>query len=366
VQARGVGAEVISEYELWLAQKLGVAGDRIVLNGPARSQRALETAVAIGALVQVNHREEIPVVGRIARALGKRCRVGLRIAPAGGWGGQFGEPIGEALAGYRELQACRDLEIVALHVHLGAELASVEAVRGLVQEVMDFDALLRAQLGITVEIVDFGGSLACPTVSHYAARDLRLNRALGVDLRPRLPEKVLSIEEYVRVIVREVEARCTRDGRERPRLFCEPGRALTSNTQLLLCSVIGLKASGAGGLAHAILDAGINIAEPLRGEYHQIFAAGAPRRGERRYRLVGPICTPMDTLAWSLRFTEIEAGDVLAIMDAGAYFVPFSTSFSFPQPAIVMLDGEEVSLVRRAETFEDLVHRDIGVQRSFE
>jgi diaminopimelate decarboxylase len=359
LHARGVGAEVISEYELWLAQKLGVAGDRIVLNGPGRSRRALEIATEIGALVQVNHREEIPALAQIARSLGKRCRVGLRIAPAGGWGGQFGEPVAKALAAYREIEALRELDIVALHVHLGAELSSATAVRSLVREVMDFDARLRAELAITVEIIDFGGSLACPTVSHYGERELRLNRALGVDLRPRPPETVLRIEEYVRVIVSEVEARCAREQRPRPRLFCEPGRSLTSDTQLLLCRVTGLKASGAGGPTHAILDAGINIAEPLRSEYHQIFTADPPRSHERRYRLVGPICTPMDTLAWSLRFPELAPGDVLAIMDAGAYFVPFATSFSFPQPAIVMLDGDRVSLVRRAETFEDLVRRDI-------
>jgi diaminopimelate decarboxylase len=66
----------------------------------------------------------------------------------------------------------------------------------------------------------------------------------------------------------------------------------------------------------------------------------------------------MDTLAWSWRLPELQPGSVLAIMDAGAYFVPFATSFSFPQPAIVLVDGPEVRLARRAERFDDLVRRD--------
>jgi diaminopimelate decarboxylase len=109
---------------------------------------------------------------------------------------------------------------------------------------------------------------------------------------------------------------------------------------------------------HAILDAGVNIAEPVRGEYHQIFVAGPEPATQAAYRLVGPICTPMDTLAWSWRLPTLQQGSSLCIMDAGAYFVPFATSFSFPQPAAVMIDGSNVKVVRRAEQFEDLVRRD--------
>jgi diaminopimelate decarboxylase len=186
-----------------------------------------------------------------------------------------------------------------------------------------------------------------------------LNRSLGVDLEPRKPEAVLGIREYVDVIVRTVEECCARDGWTRPRIFVEPGRAVTSSAQLLLCRVSTLKASGADGLIHAVLDAGINVAEPMRGEYHEIFVAGPRSRGERTYRLVGPICTPMDTLAWARRLPELAPADVLSIMDTGAYFVPFSTSFSFPQPGIAWVENGRAILIRRPESFEDLVRRDV-------
>ena len=77
-----------------------------------------------------------------------------------------------------------------------------------------------------------------------------------------------------------------------------------------------------------------------------------------RYRLAGPICSPGDVLSWSALLPELAIGDALAIMDAGAYFVPFATSFSFPRPAIVMVDGSDVHLLRRAETFEDIIALD--------
>src|SRR5262249_29957116 len=109
----------------------------------------------------------------------------------------------------------------------------------------------------------------------------------------------------------------------------------------------------------AILDVGINLAECRRNEFHKLFPA--TRMNEVRnqlYRLAGPICSPGDVLSWSTSLPTLAVGDALAIMDAGAYFVPFATSFSFPEPAIVMLDESKIRLLRRAETFTHLVALD--------
>ena len=109
----------------------------------------------------------------------------------------------------------------------------------------------------------------------------------------------------------------------------------------------------------AVLDAGMNLAESARHEYHQLFPVnkyGAP--ATHSYALAGPICTPADVLYPAVELPELVPGDSLVIMDAGAYFVPFATSFSFPQPAIVMVDDGEVELLRRAERFADLVALD--------
>jgi diaminopimelate decarboxylase len=108
-----------------------------------------------------------------------------------------------------------------------------------------------------------------------------------------------------------------------------------------------------------VLDAGINLAESVRSEYHQLLPVaryGEPLR--HVHSVVGPICSPMDTLYPAVRLPALEAGDSVAIMDAGAYFVPFSTSFSYPRPAVVMLDGGRVTLLRRRETFDDLARYD--------
>lgn len=364
LHARGIGAEVVSEYELWLALKLGVPPERIVFNGPGRSVESLNLAIAQGVLIQLNNREEAPLVAKLAHAQRAKARVGVRVVTPSGWTGQFGEPIasGAALACFHEVQRMPDLNLVAVHCHQGGEIATLAALRQVLEPVVGFLGQLRAELGFNPEIVDLGGSLASPTVTHLTRQELALNRVFGADLLPRAPEDVLTIRSYLTHLVAAIADDARHAGIRCPRIFVEPGRAMTGNAQLLLCRVMNLKAGAAGAPTHAVLDAGINVAEPLRSRYHQIFPV-APAMGRPRapYRLVGPICTPMDVLYPSWDFPELQRGEALAIMDSGAYFVPFSTSFSYPQPGIVALGRTSERLVRRRETFDDLVRRDLSI-----
>lgn len=361
LHANGIGAEVVSDYELWLALALGVPPERIVFNGPGRTEESLRLAIARGILIQLNNREEAPVVAKLAHAQRVKARVGIRVVTPTGWQGQFGEPIasGAALASFHDVQRMPDLSLVAVHCHQGGEIATEGALRQVLDPVVGFLGQLRAELGFSPEIVDLGGSLASSTVAHLTRQELALNRVFGADLLPRPPEQVLTIRGYLAQITHAIEADCHAAGVPRPRIFVEPGRAMSGNAQMLVCRVLNLKQGAGDAPTHAVLDAGVNIAEPLRSRYHQIFPV-APAEGRPRtpYRLVGPICTPMDVLYPSWDFPELRRGDALAIMDSGAYFVPFSTSFSYPQPGIVAVGHGSERLVRRRETYEDLVRRD--------
>jgi diaminopimelate decarboxylase len=361
MHARGVGAEVISAYELWLALRLGVAPADIIYNGPVKSDDSLRTAIAREVhLINANHREELTRISTIAHEVGKRPRIGLRVSPSGGWAGQFGTSIasGEALDALRE--ACSDsaLDVCALHAHLGSPIRSADTARSFVREVMEFSEHARKAFGFVAEEIDFGGSLGIPTVAGLGEREKRFNMTFLGELTPPSPEAALAIRDYVRVVCDEVATCAKRFGRDAPKIILEPGRAMTGNTQLLLTTVHSIKTTREPPLT-AILDAGINLAQSVQSEYHQVFAATKANQERRHaYRLAGPICSPGDVLYWSYRLPQLEPGDPLLIADAGAYFVPFATSFSFPQPAIVMIDGGRVTLLRRAERFEDLIALD--------
>ncbi len=357
----GIGAEVISEYELWLALKLGVPADRIVFNGPAKSIAAIHEAVAQDLLLlNVNHREEIDVVAKVARALGKRPRIGIRVAASSGWSGQFGLPIdqGEAFAAIKQVHESSALQFTAIHCHVGGMVRNSQQVLGYVGEVLALADRVRNELGVELAILDFGGSLATPTVAGISEFDRKLSMAFQAPVPAPVPDATMRIREYVRCVVEKVEAHYAAAARPCPRVFFEPGRAMTGDAQILIASVLSLNASGPSP-GWAILDAGINLAEPTRSEFHNILPASRMHHErDLGYRLAGPICSPGDVLSWSALLPELAIGDALAIMDAGAYFVPFATSFSFPRPSIVMVDGSDVHLLRRAETFEDIIALD--------
>ncbi len=362
LHALGLGAEVISHYELWLARQLGVPPEHIVFNGPGKSEEAVREAILAGIqLLNLNHREEIAVVSRIAGQLDCLLRVWVRVIVGDGWSGQFGVPVegGHALAAYEEALRASHLDVVGLHAHRGGMIRSEQELVSFVNPVLAFADQLYERLGLSLEVLNFGGSLATPTVAPLSAREVRLSRALQRDLTPPDPESALSIDRYVAVLVGLVEEFFHSRGRPRPRLFIEPGRAVTGDAQMLLASVMATKDDGEKKFA--ILNAGVNLAESCRSEYHQLFAADRTQpRATRVHTIVGPICTPGDTLYWAARMPSLEPGDSVLIMDAGAYFVPFATSFSFPRPPIVLIDSGAVTLLRRGERFEDLVGYDQG------
>ncbi|APR82697.1 Diaminopimelate decarboxylase [Minicystis rosea] len=352
----GVGAEVVSPYELWLALRLGVDPGRIIYNGPGKTRSAARTIVENDLLlVNFNHREEIGLIAQAAAELGKRPAVGLRVATSESWSGKFGVPIagGQALAAYEEALSHSSLRVVGLHAHRGTAIGDAETLDRFLREVLGFCDELHARLGLAVELLDLGGSLTVPTVLPLDGPPL----PLAEQVRRRL-----SIEAYLDAVVGQVEDHFRRARRTPPRILLEPGRALTGDTQMLLCRVSSLHAAG-DEPTHAILDAGENLAHILHREYHEIFHVerwGEP--AETAYTLDGPTCSPMDVLREGVRLPRLRIGDTLAIMDAGAYLVSFSNSFCFPQPGVVMLEEGRETLVRRAETFADMIDRDSCVE----
>lgn len=361
LHAMGMGAEVISEMELDLALRLGVPGSRIIYNGPAKSNRSLRVAMAAGVLlININHRGELLRVAEMARESGLRPRVGIRVTGRKGWSAQFGTPIRgrAALTLFEEALGLPELDVVGLHMHRGALLHTEAELREFTDELLAFADVLHTRLGWSPEIIDAGGSLGLPSVRTFSTRQMRLSRGFGIEIGAPDPAATLSVAEYAARLRAMVTAHFESRARHLPHLVVEPGRAIAGNAQLLLTSVIGLREAGDGGLL-AILDAGINIAGIMRTERHQIFLASPPADGAaQRYRLVGPICQPGDVLVDTIWLPPLRIGDVLAIMDSGAYFEPDSTVFSFPRPGTLALDGGETRWLRRPETLADVIARD--------
>lgn len=359
----GAWAEVISHFELWLALQLGVAPGRIVFNGPGKTLAGLELAVASGvSIINVDNQDEIDAIARLSRVHGRRQRVGVRVITSVGWSSQFGLSIrsGAALHAFERIHCNEHLQPAGLHLHLGTGIRDIAVYAQAVREALQFAQALRKRLGIQLEMLDLGGGFGVPTVRPFSAWDMRLmehgHRARATDV-----SSAASIDAYGRTIGEMLAQHYPAGAGEMPLLFLEPGRALTSSAQVLLLEVLAIKPSGEGRPT-AICNGGRNIAMPLGYEYHEIFAAAkAQEKGELRYDLFGPLCHPGDVLMKAKLLPRLEVGDTLAIMDAGAYFVPNEMNFSNPRPAAVMVEGGQATLIRAREAFEALVARDRAI-----
>jgi diaminopimelate decarboxylase len=266
------------------------------------------------------------------------------------------------LASFRRAKDIENIELVGIHAHRGIKIREASEIRSHVKEILDFTRQLKTELGFSPRILNFGGSLSSPTVKSISELDRRMSVTFLAEVSPPDPDDCLSITDYTSLVLEMVYRHCENSGTDAPVVFFEPGRAMTSNTQLLLCSVMNTKESP-DDFTYAVLDGGINIAEAASTEYHQIFLANKFNlQNKITYRLVGPICTPGDILYYAKKLPRLESGDTLAIMDSGAYFVPFETSFSFVRPKIIMLQDGKVELVREAEDFSGMVQRDVTFQ----
>ena len=357
----GAWAEVISHFELWLALELGVAPGKIVFNGPGKTLAGLELAVALGvSMINVDSVEEIESIRYLAEKHGRRQRVGVRIITSVGWSSQFGLSIqsGAALRAFERICASPEhIEPAGLHLHLGTGIRDIAMYVQAVREVLRFADVLRRTLGIEIQTLDLGGGFGVPTVRPFSAWDMRL---MDNGHCPRVTDvsRVPSIEHYGRAIGQLVAQHYPPSDKNAPLLFFEPGRALTSSAQTLLLRVLAIK-PGIGGRLVAICDGGKNIALPLGYEYHEIFAAAdAEGKAEMTYDLFGPLCHPGDVLMKGKRLPRLIVGDVIAVMDAGAYFIPNQMNFSNPRPAAVMVNRGEAAVIRSREAFEDIVAHD--------
>jgi diaminopimelate decarboxylase len=356
----GAAAEVISHFELWLALELGVAPERIIFNGPAKTPAALDLAVRRGIkLINIDGAAEIRQIDERAAHYGRKQRVGVRIVTSVGWSSQFGFSIadGAAMEAFRQIQACRHLEPCALHLHLGSGLHDARIYFQASREAVGFALRLRAELGVAIEHLDLGGGFNVPTVRQLSGLDQKFLDH-GFPIRPPRAAETPTPVEFAAGIVSLLEELLPRGDGRLPELILEPGRAITSGAQCLLLSVLALK-PGDRRERYAIVDGGKNLTVPLGYEYHELFAAGRMNgTPPGRYTVFGPLCHPHDIVARHRDLPGLEVGDVLAVMDAGAYFIPNQMNFSNPRAAAVMITGGVPKVIRGQETFEDVVRLD--------
>jgi diaminopimelate decarboxylase len=345
---QGSGFDIVSGGELErLLEVNKKAARRVVFSGVGKTAPEIDLALAAGILIfNVESESEVALLAERARKRKVRARVALRVNPdvfaethpyisTGLREHKFGIDIKLARQVYQEAKRSRFLDPIGISVHIGSQIqtaepfgAALEAVASLIQE-------LKTD-GIEIKFVDAGGGL-------------------GIDYLPSSSafDPAVAIEKYAAALERSL-------GGLEVRLLLEPGRFLVAQAGTLLARVLYVKRNGAK--TFVITDAGMNdlIRPALYQAYHEIVpvtrdAASKPAIVD----IVGPVCESGDFFARDRSLPEVKEGDLVAILDAGAYGMSLSSNYNTrPRPAEVLVEGKRARLIRRRETIQDLTRQE--------
>ncbi|PYO21284.1 MAG: diaminopimelate decarboxylase [Candidatus Rokuibacteriota bacterium] len=336
----GAGADIVSGGELFRALRAGFPPSRIIFSGVGKTRDEMRDALEAEILMfNVESLSELRTLDEVARELGVRAPVALRVNPdvdpqthpyiaTGLKTSKFGIPFAQALEAYEEAASLKGVEVVGADMHIGSQLTKAAPFADAVARLASLVKALRER-AIAIRTVDVGGGLGIrhreetpPTHREYAMALLPALRELGVTV------------------------------------LLEPGRSIVGNAGVLLTRVLYRKDTG--NKKFVVIDAAMNdlIRPPLYDSYHEVRPVSEARLGgpTEKVDVVGPICESGDFLAKDRELARTEEGDLLAVMSAGAYGFAMASNYNTrPRAAEVLVDGNRYTIVRRRETYEDLV-----------
>jgi diaminopimelate decarboxylase len=313
-----------------------------VFSGVGKTAEEIDLALAAGILIfNVESESELALLAERAARRKVRARVALRVNPdvfaethpyisTGLREHKFGIDIKAARPVYQEAKRSRYLDPVGISVHIGSQIQNAEPFGAALDGVVELIRELQGD-GIGIKFVDAGGGL-------------------GIDYRGSDFDPAVQIGKYAAALEGALK------GLE-GRLLLEPGRFLIAQAGTLLARVLVVKRNGSK--TFVVTDAGMNdlIRPALYQAYHEILpVVRNPSAKPGVVDIVGPVCETGDFFARDREMPAVEEGDLVAILDTGAYGMSLSSNYnSRPRPAEVLVEGKRARLVRRRETLRDLV-----------
>ncbi len=350
LRERGSGFDVVSGGELHRALAAGADPAKIVYAGVGKTDREIVEAfdARIG-LFNVESESELEVLNRLACERGVTAVAALRVNPnvdarthafttTGTVDTKFGVALDRALAVFESSREAAGVRLCGIHVHIGSPVRDVDAHARSVSRALELCDQLRAA-GHTIDTIDIGGGYG----AYYGDEDMPAPADYAAALAPLLRDAGL-------------------------RVIIEPGRAIAANAGVLLTRVLHVKETRSRRFV--IVDASMTdlVRPALYGAYHFIWpvnpgayvptsrAPEQPLEGLVRCDVVGPVCESGDFLARERLLPPVRRGDVLAVFTAGAYAMTMASQYnSRPRAPEVLVSGATPHLIRRRETYEDLL-----------
>ena len=334
----GGGFDIVSAGELFRALKAGADPKKIVFSGVGKKKAEIEYALNAGILMfNVESEQELTVLNEVARGVEKKAPISLRVNPdvdpkthpyisTGMKKSKFGIDIKRSLEVYKRALSLTHLEVIGVDCHIGSQLTTIPPFVDALSRVKVFVEALRKE-GARIRYLDLGGGL-------------------GIRYKDEEPPHP---EEYAGALIQGLRGLDVT-------LILEPGRVVVGNAGILVTEVLYLKEGEEK--TFVIVDGGMNdlIRPALYGSYQAIRPV-VERKGEMIVAdVVGPICESGDFFAKDRKIPRPQEGDLLAVMSAGAYGFTMSSNYnSRPRAPEILVDGDNFHVVRKRESFEDLI-----------
>jgi diaminopimelate decarboxylase len=344
--ARGAGFDIVSGGELERVMAAAPdAVERVVYSGVGKTAAEIDLALKAGILeFNVESEAELDLLAARARKIKCKARFALRVNPdvfadthpyisTGLREHKFGIDIRQALRIYKKVSRSRWLEAHGVSVHIGSQIRSAEPFGKAMARVSRLVGQLRRE-GITIDAIDAGGGL-------------------GIDYHAGSFDAAAKVAEYAAALDDGL-------GGFEGRLLVEPGRFLVAQAGALVARVLQVKRNGRK--TFVIVDAAMNdLIRPALYQAHHEIVLVRPRAGRARtVDVVGPVCETGDFFARDRKLRPVEPGDLVALLDAGAYGMAQSSNYNTRlRPAEVLVEGAKARLIRRRETMADLLRPEI-------
>lgn len=336
----GSGADVVSGGELRAALQCGIPAERIVFSGVGKTDEEIAAGVAAGILAfNAESEREIEKIDAIARGRGAVARVALRVNPdidakshpyisTGLRQNKFGVDIGRAREMFEKARRLAGVRMVGIQAHIGSQIVEAGPLTATARELSGLAEALAAA-GFSVETLDIGGGIG-------------------------IGDAAISPEAYAAAVLPSLAGRSFR-------VLIEPGRAIAGPAGALLTRVLYVKEER--GKTFVVADAGMNdlLRPALYQAAHRIENVDSvPNDRAVTADIVGPVCETADCFQRDAELRRAEEGELLAIRDVGAYGFAMASNYNFrPRPAEVLVEKDAAHLVRRRETFEDLIRPEV-------
>jgi diaminopimelate decarboxylase len=357
----GAGFDIVSGGELYRVIAAGGDPAKCTFAGVGKSRTEIEYALEQRVYsFNVESEAELEHVGRIAGEKETRAPIALRVNPdvdphtheyisTGSHENKFGIALDRIGAIYEQAAKMRNVEILGIQMHIGSQIAEAKPFASAIGKVAPLVRELKSKYGI--KFLSVGGGMG---IIYQRA----LESGSGKWWNDHRSESfAFSVRDYAGAIVpplRELDVR----------ILVEPGRFLVGNAGVLLTRVRYIKKTGAKKFA--IVDAGMNdlIRPALYQSYHEIVPVEEPStstsKSSEKIDIVGPVCESGDFFALDREMPELHEGDLLAIMSAGAYGFAMASNYnSRPLSAEALVRGDQLALIRKRQTWQDLVRGEI-------